>query len=315
MPVPTRIALWLLLTGALFGAAGCDFYEAANFEAGYVVEGYLEAGEALRPVRLSRPATIDSTYDFDAAAVSGAEVHLERLNDAGDVVERIAYAEATDDVGIYFPERRERVRPLHTYRLRATVPGGRQLSATTTVPDTFRVISGSAEALPYPPFGAASPEILQLRLSLRPAPGEPTYFILSTTALEPAEENLVPLVRQLLEESDDDDLDMEDLITNPSPILNESNYELNADGTVMLDVPWIAVVFYGPNRFAVRMLDEALNNLIRTQQVQQGGFSFSPGEIPNAIDNVDGGTGVFGSYAEANYVLQVLRPGEEAQGD
>lgn len=307
-----RTALRVLLLGALLGTAGCDFYETADFEEGYVVESYLEAGAALRPVRISQPASIDSTYDFDAAAVSGAAVRLERLDAEGAVAEEITYAEAPDSAGVYFPERLARAEPLGTYRLRVTAPDGQQLAATTTVPDTFRVVSASDEALPYPPFGASDPESLDLRFSLRPAPDQPTYFVVSTTALEPDEDNLVPFVRQLLEESDDDDLDLEDLATNPSPVLNESNYEQNADGTVTLSVPWIAVVFYGPNRFTVRVLDDALNDLIRTQQVQQGGFTFSPGEIPNVIDNIDGGVGVFGSYAEVSYVLRVLRPGEEA---
>jgi len=97
-----------------------------------------------------------------------------------------------------------------------------------------------------------------------------------------------------------------DFRVNPSPIINEANYDDNDDGTITIDLPWIAVAFYGENEAAVSVLDAALYDYIRTESAQQGGLS--PGEIPNVIDNVDGGTGIVGSYARVTSQVRIRRP-------
>lgn len=67
------------------------------------------------------------------------------------------------------------------------------------------------------------------------------------------------------------------------------------------------MAFYGPNEVGVNVIDDTLFDLIRTQQTQQGvpDAGLGPGEIPNVIEHVEGGTGVFGSYAEARQRIEV----------
>ena len=104
-----------------------------------------------------------------------------------------------------------------------------------------------------------------------------------------------------------EDEDLDDVLITESPPINEQNYDINDDGTLTIRLPWIAVAFYGPNRITASTVDDNLYDFLRSQQVQQGGSTFSPGEIPNVIAHVDGGTGVFGSLARVAADIQVER--------
>ena len=104
---------------------------------------------------------------------------------------------------------------------------------------------------------------------------------------------------------------MEDRRTDASPPINESNYELDAQGQITISVPWIIFTFYGPNRLAASALDDNLFDFTRSQAIQEGGAGLSPGEIPNIVDYVEGGTGVFGSIARIEYDVFLQRPPDD----
>ena len=90
---------------------------------------------------------------------------------------------------------------------------------------------------------------------------------------------------------------LEDVLVVESPPINEGNYEIQSDNTIDVKLPWLAVAFYGPTRTYISAIDQNLYDFIRSQDVQQGGSTLAPGEIPNVINRVDGATGLFGSYA------------------
>ncbi len=64
------------------------------------------------------------------------------------------------------------------------------------------------------------------------------------------------------------------------------------------------------NYYIANALDDNLYDYIRSQSIQQGGSTFSPGEIPNPLEHVVGAHGTFGSYARISFDLFVLRPEE-----
>ena len=310
MHIASRAALCLLAALAALTLAGCDFYESAEFEDDYVMESLLLAGQSFRVVRLSRTAGIDETYRFSEQAVSGAEMRLELLEPGGGVAKQFPLIEDPGAEGVYRPEDTAPwVRPGRTYRLRATTPSGDELEASTTVPPAAELVSASAEALPFPRSGSRQSEAEQLRLRITAphAGGGPVRLLLLNVAVNVDEANLTDFARDLLEESTGD-LELEDLSIAESPILDESVYTRNDDGTITIDVPWFVFSFYGTNEIGVLVLDEVLYNFIRSQSAQQGVSTLSPGEIPNTLDNVGGGTGVFGSFAMARYQFKVLPP-------
>ena len=313
MPIASRAAFCLLAAfSAALALAGCDFYESAEFEDDYVLESLLLAGDPFRVVRLSRTAGIDETYSFSKQAVSGAEMRLELLGPQGEVAERFPLVEDPGAKGVYRPEdTAPQVLPGRTYRLRAETPSGDELSASTTVPPAAELVSASAEALPFPRTGQSQREgeRLRLRITSPGAADAPVRLFLINVAVNADEENLTDFARGLLNESSGD-LELDDLRIAESPILDESVYTRNDDGTITIDVPWFVFSFYGTNEIGVLVLDEVLYDFIRSQAAQQGVSTLSPGEIPNALDNVGGGTGVFGSFTAVRYQFQVLPPAE-----
>jgi hypothetical protein len=116
---------------------------------------------------------------------------------------------------------------------------------------------------------------------------------------------LTPFYRDAYDPAEDS---LVSLRTTSSGLLNEASFERNADGTITVDLPWIAIAFYGPNAVSVNAVDDNYYDLLRSQDVQQGGGS-APGEIPNVIEHVDGGTGIFGSYVQATRRVEIRRPG------
>lgn len=293
--------VWLIGVGIL-GWAACDQVEPIRFTSEYVVESYQIAGEPLQPVWLTRTLPIDAVYVSDSVRVRGAQVRIALLDAQGAPERWYPYEEHADTSGYYVPVpliREARVRPLRTYQLEVRMPDGTLLTAKTTVPDTFRVLEANLDSVRY-----QSEVRLELRMTRSEYPGRQAVYILTTEALEPTEENLTPFGQALYENGT---FTLDELRVSGSTILNEANYTEAPDGTLRLRLPWFAVLFYGPNRFTISTLDDNLYDLIRTQSVQQGGSTLSPGEIPAVLEHVQGGRGVFGSYARVQYIFVVER--------
>lgn len=300
--LPFVLAVFVVLVAA------CDTSGPEAFSQEIVVESYQTAGEPLAPVRLSRTTPLDSTYRFADLAVRGATVNVQRLTENGDVAARIPYRADPDSLGFYRPAGQidgrpvPRVQPLTTYRLVADVPDGPTLRATTTVPDTFRVLRVNRDTAAY-----QVGEQVALRVTRSQTPGrDQAYYVLSTKALDLASDNLTPLAREQFD--DGDDITLRDLQVTSSPVINEESYIQNPDGTITIRLPWIAVRFYGRNETRASALDGNLYDFLRSQSAQQGGGAFSPGAIPSLIEHVEGGTGLFGSRARVTTTAVFTRP-------
>ena len=302
---------YLLFLFALLTLAACDSGDPGTYEEEVVVEGYLEAGAPFEPIRLSRTLPLNRESTF--RVVQDAEVRVDLLDESGMVEASYPFRMATDEPGVYRAvDEAARVEPLRTYRLEASVPGSDRIIATTVVPDTFSVVGASADSLVY-----QSTDQFELRVTRSRVPGrDQTYFIFVTEALDAREEQLTPFAKALFEDQDGE-ITIEELRINGAPILNEGNYDANADGTLTIKVPWLAIIFYGPNRLIANAIDDNLYDFIRSQSVQQGGSTFAPGEIPNVLERIEGARGVFGSYARIQQELFVRRAatGSEASGE
>jgi hypothetical protein len=132
---------------------------------------------------------------------------------------------------------------------------------------------------------------------------------MSTEALVPSAENLTPFYRNILEDEEGniDPDDLTDNRVNESFPNNEAIYEVDGD-VVTVPLLWFGVAFYGPTRIAINALDDNLYNFVRSVRVQhEGGLGNSPGEIGSLLEYVEGGTGVFGSYAKAERMVYIAR--------
>lgn len=295
-----RIAPLLLLLGSLLLAA-CDLVEDTPFQEEVVVESYQVAGQPLQVVRLSRSAGIDESYDTSELAIRDAAVQVHLLAEDGRIEQTYAYQHQAR--GEYVPADVSPVgllpivQPLRRYRLEAEVPGFGTVASTTVVPDTFRIVSVNGTRIAY-----QSPEQFEARITRSQYPGRQNVFIFVTDARNPVVDQLTPFWREVFDEEENT---IDEFRRTRSPIINEANYDVNADGTIVVRLPWIAVRFYGPTVTAINAIDDNLYDFIRTLDVQQGGSTLGPGEIPSVLDRVENGTGIFGSYATVTAQLEI----------
>lgn len=294
-----RILLPILVAASAFLLVSCDTVDPDVLEPEYLVESYQVALEPIKPVRLSLTAGIGETYDFSKLAVSGANVQILLLDAQSGIEKTYTLRESRDEKGVYQATSSDVVLPTRTYRLEITFPDNPdRVTAMTTVPDTFQVVQMKSDTIVY-----QGDEQLELRLTRSSYPGRQTIFIFTTESLEPSSGTLTPFARRLY---DDGEVGIEDLRKSTAPPLNEANYEVNPDGTLTVWMPWLMISFYGRHVSTANAIDDNLYDFTRSWQVQQGGSTLAPGEIPNIIDHVEGGTGLFASYASASVTFVVL---------
>ncbi|GAB5522056.1 MAG: DUF4249 domain-containing protein [Rhodothermales bacterium] len=299
---PASFKPLVLLLAVTLGLSACDINDPDGFERDYIVEAYLEALQPLGQVRLSQSVPIDGVFDFDALSVGGAEVRMLLENEDGSVETVYEFAPSPSERGIYRAVDASAVaQPRRTYRLEVNIPDGSALSASTIVPDTFTVVQVNNINGVY-----ASNDQVSVDLTPSFYPGRQSYYIFTVESLQPTQDNLVPFIFAIIDDNGDgvldeeDDFEPDDLLDiriGNSPPLNEANYTVNPDGSLNVPLPWLAVAFYGPTTIAASALDDNLYDFIRSEAVQQGGSTLSPGEVPNILTRVDGGKGVFGSFA------------------
>ncbi len=292
---------FLLLAFLLLAA--CDTVGTVEHSTQYVVESYQVAGAPLQPVRLSRSAPVDAVFDFATLAVTGARVAVYLLDAAGEVAETYDYR-PSGERGVYVPARLDEVRPLRRYRLEVTFPDSDdRITAETLVPGTFDALATNRDTVVY-----QGTEQFEITVTPSLYPGRQSFYIFSIEALEADFDHLTPFYRDIIDPDADDPDNLDDYVVNESPIVNEGNYETTPEGTLVIRVPWLAVVFFGDTRVTVNALDDNLYDFIRTQSVQQGGPTLAPGEIPNVLTHVDGGTGIFGSLARVSIPVFIAPP-------
>ncbi len=287
----SRPHAWVILLLVISTAwwTGCETLEVDPFTPEVVVESYQIAEKPMGEVRLSRSVDINERFVFEEQAISGADVVIHRLDDDGAVMHTYRLLEDTPGVYRVEEENEPAVEPLTRYRLEASIPEtGEEISSETLVPGSFELLSVSADTAT---FRDVQPTLSLTRSSY---PDRQAVYVFSTEAIDLAEENLTPFYRGIF----DNNGNLEDLRIANSGLLNEANFPLAGDGTVNIDLPWIAIAFYGLNRIFVSAVDDNYFDFVRSQDAQQGGPGFSPGEIPNVLDNVDGGTGLFASLAQ-----------------
>lgn len=295
MRLPAAASVLLVLA-----LVACDAVDPAPPDAGYVVEAYLEASEMLPQVRVSRTAAVGVPYDFERLAVTNARVTIHLLDAAGTAERTYPYRDIPEQPGVYRPARFGHVMPSRTYALEVVLENeARTITARTRVPALIRLGGVNADTVVY-----QSTDQFVLRIRRDEQRERQGYFIFATEAMDARVEHLTPFARDLYDRGN---VSLDELRQGASPILNEANYDVEDDSTLAIRFPWLAVLFYGPNRVTANALDDNLYDLIRTQSVQRGGSTLSPGEIPNILEHIDGGTGIFGSFARASFDIYVRR--------
>ena len=297
--------LSLLIIGLVI-LSSCVNYEDDDYIEYFVVEAYLVSGQEFPEVQLSTTNPAFQEYNFEDVAVQGADVRIELLSEGPNSSIETVFPYVQSFPGIYFPDERDFpdeniVLPGRTYRLQITTTDGTQITSTTITPGDFKLLTEANQTVEY-----QGDEQLELILTQSFYPDRQSIYIFTSVAQDTSVENLTPVYFDFYD--DDDDLTLEDFRATSSGTLNEGNFTLNDDGTISLNVPWLAIAFYGQNDLIVSTIDDNVFDFVSSQETQLGGFSVSPGEIPNLIYNIDEAIGVFGSFTTDTITTFIDRP-------
>lgn len=283
--------------------SGCELYKQDDYQEYYVVESYLVANSTLPNLLLSKTAPLDDKYSFEGAIINDADVEVRLLNADSTVAERYPYLQKEN--GTYAPSVLDTVKQERIYQLYISLPNGDRIEAKTFVPGNFETVNKEIIPKEYEYQGDQ-----QIRLRTTPSSyitKRQTYYIFTVNAVNPDSSKLTPFYRDLVIDQENN---IENFTINSSGIINEKNYERNADSTITLDVPWLSIAFYGTNQVITNAIDDNMYDFVRTQSAQTGGTSLSPGEIQNIRYHVDGGIGIFGSMASDTLQVRILRPNQ-----
>ncbi len=272
---------------------GCDPYTQDQYTEQVVVEAYLTSNHSLTPIRLSTTGEATEIYNFEQFALRGAQVMIWVLKpNSNEKDYRITYEESSP--GIYQPTELHKVQPGTTYQLEVFHPDYPDVEAFTTVPASFKIINPIPDTLYY-----QSEDQLTLELGAQEAENGQNYYIINTIAAQPLEELLTPFYREFITDEDEEETQqsLSELRINSSGILSEGNFNRNQNGNVEIRYPWLAVAFFGVNDIVPSLIDQNLYDYIRSESVQLGGSTLSPGEIQNVLTPIIGGVGIFGSMS------------------
>lgn len=282
---------FLTFISVLLWIGGCDLTDDnQSYVKEYVVEAYLEAGSNISTLNLSTTAPVSDLYSFADFAVPNAEVNVYHLSEDGtDTLDTIPFRDHNSFDGVYVPLKSHTVQGNGRYDLDITVTAdnNHKISSSTFVPAEFEILSTDNDTVVYQ---LEQFEVTYTRSDYR---GRQNYLIVTVVAQDTTNYGLTPFYADQL---DDDDVTKEDFISNSSGIINEGNYEIE-NNTLTIQLPWLAVAFYGPQELQTYTIDDNIYDFRRSQNTQFGGSTLSPGEIYDVIDNIEGGTGVFGSYS------------------
>ena len=284
----------ILLVLALGVVAGCDSGGLDNFVAEVSVSGVLIANEPLPSVRLALTGPIGDAYDPVERSINDAQVQLQWVQENGATVD-LPYVLSVNALGIYefaSPEDSVFVEGGGTYRFEAAVPGfAEPVTAETIVPESFSIATAPPDTIYYQVGDSPHTDITPTAY-----PGRQNVYIFNIRALDTENFPLTPFAADLVNDFDVDPVDLQE---GNSPLLNEGNYQVNPDGTVRISIVWLSFSFYGPQRFLITAVDDALINFIQSQTIQFLPTTLSPGEIPNVVTNIENGVGMFGAIAQA----------------
>lgn len=296
-----HLTLALLIFSVLL--ISCELYPQDEYEEFYVVENYLTALDELSNLYLSTTAPASTEYSFEDFAVRNASVQVNLLSEGvGSSVEDV-FPYEMNEPGVYSSLVSHKALPNRTYQLTiSNIPGDIEASieAYTTVPDTFSTVSQVQDTVIYQSEN-------QIEIDITPSENSErqSYFVFTTISQNPSIENLTPLYADFFE---DEEGDIKEFAKTSSGIVNEANFEQTPNGSIRLKYPWLAVAFFEDNKIVANIIDDNIYDFLRSQSVQLGGSTLSPGEIPNALYRIEGGIGVFGSLAADTIQTYIKRP-------
>ncbi len=285
-PTIIKILLLILLTA-------CTVANTSTFHPQYVVQAYLIADNSLPGIRLSSTVAPGDKYVQRDVAVSDATLEVQLLKDDSGIEKVFRYQYS--DNGIYMPDTNAIVLPGRTYKLYITFPGNNtRISAETTVPDAFKIISVSEDTVTY-----NQNEPIRF-LASRISGSNNSKYLFNVISQNPI--TLTPYYKHQLDV--DGNKTPAWYLNVQSGILNGSFFTQTGND-IELRLPWDVIAFYGSNLVIPNIIDTNLYDFIRSSNTSDENKQLSSGYINEIIYHIDGGIGIFGSMSRDSLMVYI----------
>ena len=286
-----------LVLSLLIGLAGCSPYKQDSFQPQYSVQTYLVANDPIPSIRLVK--TQPAKGSTSSSEVPDAQVTVSEMNAQGSVTQTIAYRYGGGTS--YIPMVSSTVVPGHTYKLNIDVPSVNQpIQAQCIIPGAFQVKLTGSDTQKYQ--GGSGFTLLSTQSIY---PGRGAYYVIATIAQQPDSSHLTPYFLNKVE--NDSYTPTSSLRKISSRIFNQGDFKTDAQGNLLIQVPWDIFAFYGENQLIIYTLDDNTYDFLRSLDVQYGSTQVTPGQLYNLIYHVNGGIGLFGGLATDTVMVRVTR--------
>jgi hypothetical protein len=263
----------ILALVALSGLFGCSEPSSPNdYSNQLVLNAYLFAGRPIDSVYVQRTAQILEQYTEDAVAITGATVKISLMKSADPAAIETTYVLSGDPLKRGRYSSPATVLPKRTYTIEIHASGYPAVTGTTTVPDTFHVMS----TLPSTILWNADAPALQIEWS--PSSGYSDY-VASVTSLD-ANAPYVDDFRSKNRNPDD-----------PKP--QQTSFFFNMPQRNSVELPWLMFRYLGRHTISVSAVDENYYDFLRQSMASEGG------SLREIRYRLNGGIGVFASAAVA----------------
>lgn len=243
-----------------------------DYERQVVVTALLEAGRSIDSIKIMYTGEVDRFYTPTDYAIPNAQVRV------------IGMDVSFDDTLVYDPTVPGRyyskypfkiIVPTKTYRLEVRLTDGKFISASTTVPDTFRMTYATITHNSILKYSTAMPVNFFV---WSPSRFQGTYLP-TITSLDSGAARITKSF-------------MRDTVNMPPPDKIAFRVGLPKDQNYT-ELPWVFLNYYGKTRFDIFAIDENYNKFLNQFVTTQGS------ELKEIRYPLQGGIGFFGSRTRA----------------
>lgn len=267
--------------------AGCE-ESPADFEykKEVVVSGTLTAERNVDTIKVHWTGEVDKYYSQKSLAITNAIVLIRNAD--GSTFDSLVYVDS--GVGFYRSNASEKIiQPTKTYSLyiRTPAPDVREVTAITTVPDTFSIIYATMRNNDTVKYDVNAP-IHQFIWT--PSAFAATYL----PTVSSLDQNAAMIPKTFYSDTTSKDFQ------RPEKIGYRIGLPKEQTNTVL---PWVFLSYYGRTQFDIYSVDENYNDFLNQIFTAQGG------ELKEIRYKINGGVGLFGARTQAkNSIVIYLKP-------
>jgi len=165
--------------------AGCEDPVPKDYIKTTVVEALLIVGEPIQNIRITNTLPLTTYYDYNNAIISNAKVYI--YEDEQEFELTFRYSDVLGKSGYYFSDTNYLVKKNTTYHLKIILPDGRNVTGTTTTPDTIAWIKRMPQYVQYPSDTINIPPDTSFTTEWTKANSNNAFYIISITCLDTLE--------------------------------------------------------------------------------------------------------------------------------